>query len=191
MKRDEYIAQLKKYLKRLPKKEYDSAIEYFTEYFDEAGPEREQEIIQELGQPKEAAKEMLLQLLNEGQTEEKQHSFLKTLGIIVLVLCASPIALPSLLTLIVGLFCVVLFVGCIFLALFCVVVAGILSGGYVFIQSLTLIGHSLAGFIVLFGMSLLCIGLGILVGLFSVWLAKWIGIGLVKLTSRIARKESK
>lgn len=114
MKRDEYIAQLKKYLKRLPKKEYDSAIEYFTEYFDEAGPEREQEVIQELGQPKEAAKEMLLQLLNEGQTEEKQHSFLKTLGIIVLVLCASPIALPSLLTLIVGLFCVVLFVGCIF-----------------------------------------------------------------------------
>ena len=51
MKRDEYIAQLKKYLKRLPKKEYDSAIEYFTEYFDEAGPEREQEVIQELGQP--------------------------------------------------------------------------------------------------------------------------------------------
>ena len=123
MKRDEYIAQLKKYLKRLPKKEYDSAIEYFTEYFDEAGPEREQEVIQELGQPKEAAKEMLLQLLNEGQTEEKQHSFLKTLGIIVLVLCASPIALPLLLTLIVGLFCVVLFVGCIFLALFCVVLA--------------------------------------------------------------------
>lgn len=61
---------------------------------------------------------MLLQLLNEGQTEEKQHSFLKTLGIIVLVLCASPIALPSLLTLIVGLFCVVLFVGCIFLLYF-------------------------------------------------------------------------
>lgn len=109
----------------------------------------------------------------------------------MLVLCASPIALPLLLTLIVGLFCVVLFVGCIFFALFCVVLAGILSGGYVFIQSLTLIGHSLAGFIVLFGMSLLCIGLGILVGLFSVWLAKWIGIGLVKLTSRIARKESK
>ena len=190
MKRDEYIAQLKKYLKRLPKNEYDSAIEYFTEYFDEAGPEREQEVIQELGQPKEA-KEMLLQLLNEVQTEEKQHSFLKTLGIIVLVLCASPIALPLLLTLILGLFCVVLFVGCIFFALFCVVLAVILSGGYVFIQSLTLIGHSLAGFIVLFGMSLLCIGLGILVGLFSVWLAKWIGIGLVKLTSRIARKESK
>ena len=79
MKRDEYIAQLKKYLKRLPKKEYDSAIEYFTEYFDEAGPERELEVIQELGQPKEAAKEMLLQLLNEGQTEEATL-FLKNVG---------------------------------------------------------------------------------------------------------------
>ena len=42
MTRKEYMEQLKKYLKRLPKEDYDNAIEYFSEYFDEAGPENEQ-----------------------------------------------------------------------------------------------------------------------------------------------------
>ena len=41
MTRKEYMEQLKKYLKRLPKEDYDNAIEYFSEYFDEAGPENE------------------------------------------------------------------------------------------------------------------------------------------------------
>ena len=42
MTRNEYMEQLKKYLKRLPKEDYDNAIEYFSEYFDEAGSENEQ-----------------------------------------------------------------------------------------------------------------------------------------------------
>ena len=33
MTRKEYMEQLKKYLKRLPKEDYDNAIEYFSEYF--------------------------------------------------------------------------------------------------------------------------------------------------------------
>ena len=44
MTRKEYMEQLKKYLKRLPKEDYDNAIEYFSEYFDEAGPENEQQV---------------------------------------------------------------------------------------------------------------------------------------------------
>ena len=43
MTRKEYMEQLRKYLKRLPKEDYENAIEYFSEYFDEAGPENEQE----------------------------------------------------------------------------------------------------------------------------------------------------
>ena len=34
----------------------------FSEYFDEAGPENEQQVMEELGQPKEAARELLLNL---------------------------------------------------------------------------------------------------------------------------------
>ena len=66
MTRNEYMEQLKKYLKRLPKEDYDNAIEYFSEYFDEAGPENEQQVMEELGQPREAARELLLNLLQES-----------------------------------------------------------------------------------------------------------------------------
>ena len=38
MKRTEYLAQLDKYLKKLPKNDYQEAMDYFVEYFDEAGP---------------------------------------------------------------------------------------------------------------------------------------------------------
>ena len=64
MTRKEYMEQLKKYLKRLPKEDYDNAIEYFSEYFDEAGPENEQQVMEELGQPKEAARELFFIIIN-------------------------------------------------------------------------------------------------------------------------------
>lgn len=37
MNREEYLNELKKYLRRLPKDDYENAIEYFTEYFEDAG----------------------------------------------------------------------------------------------------------------------------------------------------------
>ncbi len=40
MTRTEYMAQLEKYLKKLPHKEFQEAITFFNEYFDEAGPEK-------------------------------------------------------------------------------------------------------------------------------------------------------
>lgn len=36
----EYMAQLEKYLKKLPHKEFQEAITFFNEYFDEADPEK-------------------------------------------------------------------------------------------------------------------------------------------------------
>ena len=41
MTRTEYIAKLTKYLRKLPQKDYEEALEYFMEYFEEAGPENE------------------------------------------------------------------------------------------------------------------------------------------------------
>lgn len=48
MTRTEYIAKLTKYLRRLPQKDYEEALEYFMEYFEEAGPENEAQVIAEL-----------------------------------------------------------------------------------------------------------------------------------------------
>ena len=43
MSREEYLNQLHKYLRKLPRQDYEDAMEYFTEYFqetDEEGDER-------------------------------------------------------------------------------------------------------------------------------------------------------
>ena len=74
MTRKEYMEQLRKYLKRLPKEDYENAIEYFSEYFDEAGPENEQHVMEELGEPKEAARELLLNLLQESVGDGKDRT---------------------------------------------------------------------------------------------------------------------
>ena len=78
MTRTEYIAKLTKYLRKLPQQDYEEAIEYFMEYFEEAGPENEQQVMEELGQPKEAARELLLNLLQESVGDSKDITEEKT-----------------------------------------------------------------------------------------------------------------
>lgn len=71
MTKSEYLAKLDKYLKKLPKEDYQEAMDYFREYFDEAGPENEEEVIAELGTPKEAAHDIISRLLNEKSLKMK------------------------------------------------------------------------------------------------------------------------
>ena len=55
MTRNDYLKRLSGKLKRLPREDYEIAMEYFTEYFEEAGPENEQQAITDLGSPEDAA----------------------------------------------------------------------------------------------------------------------------------------
>ncbi|HFU4448278.1 TPA: DUF1700 domain-containing protein [Streptococcus suis] len=73
MTRTEYMAQLEKHLKKLPRKEYQEAITFFNEYFDEAGPDNEDAIMEELGSPKEAASDLINNILDRHiQGEDDQ-----------------------------------------------------------------------------------------------------------------------
>lgn len=99
----EYLKQLEKYLRKLPQSDYEDAMEYFTEYFADAGPENEQAVIKELGTPKQAAAELMRNLLDKKvdereamEKEEKQKEKKKTTGanvvwIAILALFAAPI----------------------------------------------------------------------------------------------------
>lgn len=49
MNREEYLKELSKYLKRLPKKDYDDTMNYFEEYFEEVGIEGEQDFNKRIG----------------------------------------------------------------------------------------------------------------------------------------------
>ena len=69
MTKTDYLAALEKYLKTLPEADYKEAMDYFTEYFEEAGSENEAQVIEELGDPKDAAEE-IIRSLSSNQAEE-------------------------------------------------------------------------------------------------------------------------
>ena len=116
----EYLKQLEKYLRKLPQSDYEDAMEYFTEYFADAGPENEQAVIKELGTPKQAAAELMRNLLDKKvdereamEKEEKQKEKKKTTGanvvwIAILALFAAPIGAPILISILIVLLCAAL-----------------------------------------------------------------------------------
>ena len=93
MTRTEYLAALEAELRPLPKADFQEAMDYFTEYFDEAGLENEDNVIAELGTPKEAAADILQNVLGQpNQEHSKIRRSKKDIALIVaLGILASPL----------------------------------------------------------------------------------------------------
>ena len=73
MTKTEYMRTLAHKLRRLPKEDYDKAMEYFEEYFAEAGPEFEQQAIEDLGSPKDAANQLIIGTAQDCQKRAVRH----------------------------------------------------------------------------------------------------------------------
>ncbi|MDO5145545.1 MAG: DUF1700 domain-containing protein [Eubacteriales bacterium] len=209
MNRKEYLKQLEKYLRRLPSEDYQNAIDYFTELFDEAGPEREAEVIADLGSPKEASAEILSALLdkqmerhnelllpstgshakesNDGSPKRKGSLF-SVILLVVLTICAAPIAAPLAITAVIFLLCGVLLILCMLFCLFTVGIALIGAGITAAVQSFTLLAGSFAVFAMTFGVSLLFIGLGIFLFVAGIFLSKWMIFTLISMINRMIRR---
>lgn len=198
MNREEYLRQLQKYLKRLPKEDYDSAMEYFTEYFDEAGPEGEQAVIEQLGSPKQAAGELLVNMLGEKtgktqtgkarKTENKTTSIGHIILIAVLAICAAPIGIPLALTAILLVLVAVLVFAIGILCILLFGLSGALIGGKLILVGFASLPASLSGMLLLVGMGLLILGIGILLCVFAVYLCRWIGLGLIYLAQKLIHR---
>ena len=72
MTREEYMIKLKKYLRKLPKQDYEDAIEYFNEYFSDTDKAGQQKLMEELGTPKQAAADLMYNLLDR-KIQERNH----------------------------------------------------------------------------------------------------------------------
>ena len=70
MTREEYMIKLKKYLRKLPKQDYEDAIEYFNEYFSDTDKAGQQKLMEELGTPKQAAADLMYNLLDRKIQEQ-------------------------------------------------------------------------------------------------------------------------
>jgi len=207
MSRDTYLKELERYLNKLPREDFENAMDYFTEYFDEAGPQREAEVIAELGSPREAASELLKELLQSPElpvpyekpfaqdkktsSPAQRSSAARILLIALLAIFAAPVGLPLAIVAVVLLFCGILVVALAFVCVLLFGVSGLFAGFWLIWQSILLFTSSVSGALLALGCSLLSIGLGILLVLFSVWAARQLIYVLARLVSRIiSRKEA-
>lgn len=176
MTRTEYIAKLTKYLRKLPQKDYEEALEYFMEYFEEAGPENEAQVIAELGTPKEAAHEVISRLLDEKIIEEKSSLRNKTtiLWIAILAVLASPVALPILLFFLAMIVTLLMIIFAVIVTALALTFALLISGVYTFFTSFSLLNISLASTLFGGGLGLLMFGGALLLLLISFEICKLI-----------------
>ncbi|MGV3028030.1 DUF1700 domain-containing protein [Streptococcus hyovaginalis] len=189
MTRTEYLAKLDRYLHRLPEKDYQEAMDYFTEYFDEAGPENEAQVMTELGTPKEAAQDLLEQLWDKQEDREPSRSRFKGLRLALLTLIVAPL---SLLAILVAVPLVIVFLATI-LAFVVSALASLLGGVAVlavFIwESMTLPGLTPAAMAMGIGAGLLIMGLMLLLYLIFIGLSKVLTRFLIAIIRRLTRRK--
>lgn len=190
MTKKEYMKKLAYQLRRLPKKDYDKAMDYFEEYFEDAGTEHEQKAIQDLRTPEEAASALILDLAQENaakppKTMKRRFS---ALWIAVLALFAAPIALPLALGILAVIGAVILgilaVVGGILISALAAVAGSILG----IIGGIAIIPQTFGGGLITIGFSLMMIGCGILVTYFTILLARWLIVKLAGLLGRLVRR---
>lgn len=194
MTRTEYLAQLEKYLKKLPAKDYQEAMDYFTEYFDEVGPEGEAAAIAELGNPKEAAHEIIINLLDKKIEEDSQEaSSVKNskqiVQIAILSILAAPLAIPLLILALTLIFTFFLLVSVLAFVMAVFTFAMLLLGASLIWDSLTLgMATSIPAFALSLGMSFLALGMAGLFYLSIGPILRFTKLSFVKLAQTLARK---
>ena len=192
MNREEYLNQLKKYLKRLPQSDYESAMEYFTEYFEEAGEEGEQRVIKELGTPKEAAAELLSNLLREKASGQRKELRKSSIGNIVwiafLAIFAAPIGIPLIASAFVLFLCTLIVIVSVIFSAWIGAVALAIIGVKFFLRGIVAIPFSIPGACMIIGTGLLSIGIGIFMAVAGWYLCRWFRNWIPRCVQRILRK---
>ena len=189
MTRTEYLTQLELYLKKLPQADQIEAMDYFRELFDDAGVEGEEELIASLGTPKEAAHEVLANLLDKKINEAPaQKNNRQLLHIALLALLAAPIGIPVGIAIILTIIALFIASASVILAFFTISVTGILLGGLFIVESFSILAQAKSAFILIFGAGLLAIGASSLVLLGISYVARFFGLLIVRLVQFVLKK---
>ena len=188
MTKTEYLSQLRHYLKRLSKEDYEESMDYFTELFDEVGPDGEQALIAELGTPKEAAHEILSSLLENRLSQGQQVNKKRIFWLGVLTVLAAPMAIPLLIAALCIIFAFVVTVFSLLLAFILVGLALILLAGSLLWDTISLVSSSLTLSVTALGTSLLSLGLGLCSLLIAYYLSHWSRIGFLCLVKFIVKR---
>lgn len=194
MNKEAYLKELKHHLKKLPRKDYENAMEYFTEYFEEAGTEQAEAVMAELGTPKEAAGELVRNLLEEKteteKTGKKPLSPLRAILIAVTAVLLLPVGFPIILTGLVLILLVVLIILCLFLFGVALDLSLLTEGVTMIFDSILMLPHSMAGAATTLGAGLFHLGESILIGILVIYICRLLAKCLLTAIHKITAKRS-
>jgi len=186
MTKHEYLEQLRKELRRLPKEEVERAVNYYEEYFDEAGEENFESTAEELGPPASIAPQILKDaaILSIKEPAKSVKSSAQAVWMVILAIFAAPIGLP------IG-FALVVTIGALAVAVLAVIAAVVLafvvmiaSGVVTIATSLVFVFTNGVEGIMPLGAGMAAMGTGI-IGLYLIVVCgKWILLGIARLFQR-------
>ncbi len=167
MNKEEYMELLRKKLKRLPKENFEQAIEYFEEYFAEAGEENTAQAIEDLGSPQMAADQIVREFAidngNKGEAKKDVRKGISGVWIVLLAILASPVAFPVVIVVAALLFTVGVLVISLLAAFGLTGVAFALTGPVALIGAVTMMFESVPVALVCIGMALVSAAIGALI----------------------------
>ncbi len=193
MNKVEYMQSLRKQLRRLPKEDFERAVDYFEEYFSDAGTEEEAQVIENLGTPEFAAEQIIADIVrkNAAVPVKDVKRGLNAVWVGVLAVCAAPLALPLALAFAVV---IIAFVLCILAIIMCFIFAGIvltISGPFCIVAGFTVITANFPAFLSCLGAGLVSVGIGMLLTFGMIRFCQWFLTGMVRFFGHIIEKGGK
>lgn len=197
MTREEYLSILRKKISRLPKEEYETAMNRIIKRFDDAGDSDEQKVISELGDPNYVGDQIILDLAINNASKEKDESTKSVKGNVnavwvgILAVLAGPVALPIGIAILAVVFAIVLSVAAVIISLMITGVALVICSGITLVCAGVIASKSFTVFLVCIGATLVLIGVGcaLTYGMYLLLIALLKRVVLV--CSGIARKGGK
>lgn len=210
MNRQEFLAELRKNLSKLPEEEREAAIEFYDEYISEAldGCEDEEErskleqkLIAEAGSPAQIAArikgEYAARLLdgddNIGKKEEGPKNSISAVWWVILGIFAAPVSIPIAIVTVCIVVCILIGVVCLVISAFATVI-GVAFGGLISaVLAVLSIGSSAPTALMFIGGALVClsftaaVGYGTIVGTKA--LAKAIGRAFARIGEKRRQKK--
>ncbi len=175
MNKNDYIKELEKRLKYIPKEDRDDAIEYYTELFADMEVDETEDVTARIGTAKEAAKKILDDCTQKHIEQYEENKTIKghatVVWLSILGVLSLPLSLPLTIVVFALSFSLIVVVLSLFIAFAVTAVALVFTG----IACLVIMwmAPGLGQKAVVFGSGICCIGLGTLVCIGLFYLGSW------------------
>lgn len=187
MNKQTFLKQLERELKHIPAEDREDAIAYYKEYFEEMGADDELDVTVGLGSPRELARIIISECADKHVERQNKEGGMKngavTVWMVILAICAAPIALPMAMAGVVLLIAFIVVLLAIGISVFAAAAAGLMLE--LFMIPAIFVTGSLSQSIVCLGLVFLGAGLAVLLFFCAKWICNACVLGVTTAYHRL------